>query len=304
MIAGPRRIAALALALSVGAHLAGFGVLGAPEGIEIQGGAPQTVAMLGDSLADLVPTTTQPVTQDDTLTPTVTEPAAAQPVTPQRVVPENTAQVPLTPAARPDEVAALPAGTATDPAEMRKLDPVQPAPDRITATTPVEVRQPDADTPRPKTRPDPKVAKKAPPKPKPAKAAEPARQKAKQATTNSTATARKGQADGKTNAQAARSSATAGAARAAGNAAVSNYPGKVMRKIQRTRKERSGGRGTAKVGFRVTASGAVASVRILKSSGSPRVDQNALRHVQRAAPFPPPPQGAQTSFSIDFVSKG
>lgn len=300
------------LALSCGAHLAGFGVMGAPEQVQIQGGAPQTIAMLGDSLADMVQTTTTPVENTDRQSQEPVDQAVTPPVAQPVPAPLTPAQIPITRAARADEVAALPTGTVETPVEIPELAPTEapattpaatPRPEVITAVDPVEVRQADQNTPRPKSRPDPQAA------PKPTKTTEAAKPPPRQPNANpapqtNTQTARKGQADGQRNAKAVRSSASGGASQSAGNAAASNYPGKVLRKIQRTRKERAGGRGTAKVGFSVTASGGVTALRILRSSGSARVDQNALRHIKRAAPFAPPPRGAQTSFSVDFVSKG
>lgn len=328
MTAGPRFFAVSAVILSVGAHLAGFGITGGAPEIQMQGGAPQQVAMLGNSLADMIETVTEPVEVEVTPPPPPTN-SVQPPVAPQAAV---VAPVPQAPLARPDQVATVPVAPSQPPVEVqtapaariapavtKPVEPItpttvaQPKPpeapkppvtETIQAQEPVEVLQADANTPRPKSRPKPK-----PPKPKkqakkPVKKAGPKPKTARIAQTSNTATAKKGQADGQASAKASQSSKTQGKARAAGNAARSNYPGKVMRKIQRTRKERGGGRGTAKVGFRVTTSGSVTSLRIIKSSGSPRIDQNALRHIQRAAPFPPPPSGAQTSFSVDFVSRG
>jgi periplasmic protein TonB len=78
---------------------------------------------------------------------------------------------------------------------------------------------------------------------------------------------------------------------AAGNAAVSNYPGKVVSKLRRSLRypaeaRRKRLRGEAHVQFTVTRDGGVSGVRVVRSSGSPVLDQAALDTVRRAAPFP------------------
>jgi len=85
---------------------------------------------------------------------------------------------------------------------------------------------------------------------------------------------------------------------AQGNAAASNYPGQVMRHLARVPRPRADARGAALVRFSIGAGGRLASVGLARSSGSSRLDRAALTVVQRAAPFPAPPSGAQTSFSI------
>lgn len=86
-----------------------------------------------------------------------------------------------------------------------------------------------------------------------------------------------------------------------GNAAATNYPGQVMRKISRVARPSVGARGESVVVFRIGAGGRLENVSIAKSSGSLRLDNAAIRVIQRAAPFPPPPQGARRSFSITIV---
>ncbi|SEL04021.1 outer membrane transport energization protein TonB [Roseovarius azorensis] len=83
-----------------------------------------------------------------------------------------------------------------------------------------------------------------------------------------------------------------------GNAAVSNYPGQVMRHLARVPRPRAETRGAALVQFTIADGGRLASVGLARSSGSSRLDNAALTVVQRAAPFPDPPRGAQRSFSV------
>lgn len=330
--------AAVALTFSLGAHLAGFGITAGQERTQIQGGAPQTVAMLGNSLANMVESVTEPVESVEPLTPETPvsdTPLRHAPQQPALTLPKQaeTPAVPELRRARPDELAALPVSTsqtplttlpvtpmdpemasATTPAALSAVEPSQAAPakpvepvtvtvtpDTVTARDPVEVQTPDLNTPRPKTRPDPQ---KVEPKRSKPQTTQPKKKTTRTAKVESAQAARKGQADGSKDAKATQSSKSSGKAQAAGNAAASNYPGKIMRKIQRTRKESAGARGTATVAFRITASGGVSSLRIQKSSGSAKVDQIALRHIQRAAPFPPPPNGARTTFNLKIVSKG
>lgn len=97
----------------------------------------------------------------------------------------------------------------------------------------------------------------------------------------------------------------------AGNAAVSNYPGKVASKLRRAlrypraaQKDRL--KGQAVVSFTVAANGSVSSVRIARSSGSPLLDKAALEAVHRAAPFSPIPSAAgrrSWSFTVPLAFK-
>ncbi len=93
-----------------------------------------------------------------------------------------------------------------------------------------------------------------------------------------------------------------GASRAAtpGNAAASNYPGLVNRHLSRVRKPSMNRRGAALVSFSITDSGGLGSLSVRRSSGARAMDDAALSVIQRAAPFPRPPTGAQRSFSIQI----
>jgi len=113
--------------------------------------------------------------------------------------------------------------------------------------------------------------------------------------TNARRGANEGSADG-------ASAASKGSKRssAAGNAAVSNYPGKIVSKLRRALRypaaaRREGLRGEVQVAFTVSASGGVGGVRIVRSSGSSVLDKAALETVRRAAPFPAIPADAGRS---------
>ena len=66
-----------------------------------------------------------------------------------------------------------------------------------------------------------------------------------------------------------------------------------------------GAGGTAVVAFSVDATGHVQRATIAQSSGAGDLDAETLDMVHRCDPFPPPPQGAQTSFAagIEFGSE-
>mgnify|MGYP001795832629 CR=1 FL=1 len=110
--------------------------------------------------------------------------------------------------------------------------------------------------------------------------------------------AKKGRADGQKKGRSAANNRGKGKSKSAGNARASNYPGLVRRKVARTRRGRAGGKGVAVVRFRVSASGGLSSVSIARSSGNRKLDQAAVSHIRRSAPFPKPPKGASRSFAL------
>lgn len=64
-----------------------------------------------------------------------------------------------------------------------------------------------------------------------------------------------------------------------------------------------GVRGTVKLAFSVAVDGELETVRVVRSSGTPRVDELAIRAI-KAARFPPPPPGmtlAQRTYEIPYV---
>ncbi|PLU72044.1 energy transducer TonB [Sinorhizobium medicae] len=198
---------------------------------------------------------------------------------------------------------------AGDPSDV--VEPTEETPEELTPTEAEATEEVDAaviasvapvETVIPEEKPElPKVVQpeveKPEPKKEPVKKKKVARKKAgdggKQAKTQN-----KGKSDGVENARAAAASGEKrGGSQEIGNAAVSNYPGKVRRKLTRAIRypsaaKRQGLRGVAHVSFTVTSGGGVASVGITKSAGSPVLDQAALETVRRAAPFPAIPAGA------------
>ena len=151
--------------------------------------------------------------------------------------------------------------------------------------------------PEPEKKPEPK---KEPDEEKPKK--KPVRKKAGDAG-KQVETVTKGQADGVESCVAATASTgkKGKVAQEFGNAAESNYKGKVRSKVQRHFRypksaDRAGLGGTVTVSFTVSASGGVSSVRIVKGSGSPVLDDAAVSAVEKGGTispkFPRPPIAA------------
>jgi protein TonB len=305
------------------------------EDIQIQGNATEQAAALGSNFADLVkagddldPTETE---QDTTTEPTVT------PIQPAKTPPEVSEPAPLkvqpaetqhaqTAAVAPTAYAAV---TTPDfkvepslteglipPSPVEKLEAVEPAL-VVPQSPPEEVERLDPEVAEASIKPveatqtitpveELEVVPTPTPKPKQKKPEKPKKvEKRKQTTagnskSKSNVNNKSGTQDGKKSAKAATSgkSKKKSSSRNSGNAAASNYPGKVYAKIARTRQRNAGDRGVAQVRFTVTSSGQATGVSIARSSGNAKIDRAAVAHVKRAAPFPKPPAGAKTRFVI------
>ncbi|MGD9918530.1 MAG: TonB family protein [Paenirhodobacter sp.] len=204
------------------------------------------------------------------------------------VVPVAAASAALTPVA---PAAALPLAA---PAPPEVSVPVAAA--QSVQALPEKLPEPAA-----KSAPTPKAAekraeKKAAPKPATAKPEKPAPRG------NADRDARKGAASGTESGKGAVAKG-AGGGGAGATLSPARYGAAVIQRIRKTPQKRGSGRGTARVGFEIGASGGLAAVRILRSSGSATLDAAALDHIRRAAPFPPPPEGRAT-FSFDFTARG
>ncbi|WP_422002010.1 TonB family protein [Roseovarius mucosus] len=302
MIRGSRFVLSVCAVTALGLHGAGFWVSHRPAGPEIEGGAGAPEVLLGSSFADLVAGAAQPVsdtpvtpsvTAAEVLRPTKPDGTEAQAVRPQKVQAVAKAsealQMPVVPSA--------PTVTAATPATPATKDPA-PAP----ASQP-SVAQPKAETgleisKRPKARPTQLTATATP-----RAAPKPDRKTAARATSGSNAdqTATRGSMTGHETATAATEGRPKDhQSKTPGTAATSNYPGQVMRHLARVPRPRADTRGVALVQFSISEGGRLASVRVARSSGSTRLDRAALTVVERAAPFPAPPAGAQRSFSVQI----
>ena len=94
--------------------------------------------------------------------------------------------------------------------------------------------------------------------------------------------------------------------RTASAGAIARYGARVRRRIVENRPGAKGS-GRAVVTFAVTGNGRLRFVRLVRSSGSTRLDRLAVRAVRRSLPFPRPPAGAslhQLQFTIGFRFDG
>jgi protein TonB len=209
--------------------------------------------------------------------PSAPEPPAEDEVAPDLTPTETTAPT------RPDPAPTLP-DLQDDAAAKADLPPTKPA----------ELAEADApETPavEPVTKPKPKADK--PPKDAPKDAPDDLPKPKKTKTASADAAS-----------EAAAPKAAAAESAGSGAKATANYGSAVMKKIRKTKKQRAPAKGTVVVGFAIAADGGLASVKVLQSSGSSELDQVALDHIRRSAPFPQPPPGADRKFSFEFVGKG
>lgn len=235
----------------------------------------------------------------------------AEPIVPQPPALPQIASADLAAHARPDDPAALTEAplAASAPSAARPVAPdetISPVPDDLLAGDgDAGMAGPPVASLRPVARPSPErrtaVTRSDPPAPRPQQPATPATPPASPG--NAEADARRGSPDSSETGQAAATGSPSATAAEAGNAAATNYPGEVLRRITRLRRPAAPARGRVLVVFTIAPSGALASVSVASSSGAPELDRIALEHVQRAAPFPPPPPGALTTFSFEFVGR-
>ncbi|MWB79081.1 TonB family protein [Pseudooceanicola sp. 216_PA32_1] len=334
-LAGPAKLVALSVAL--GLHGALAVALVSRDTTEIEGADGGTEVRLGSAFADMAAGTlsSQSAEKAEATAPDAPDrlhAEHAEPSPPERAAttvdhaPTGTAR-PLQAEPVPSEQALSAVNSApSEPAApaqavpVARADPspavqaVVPGPDAAeTLQSPpvadrVEGAAPDSAAVVRSLRPKPRSAafeatqKPAPvAKPEPRPTAKPAT-RAAQAPGNAERNARAGEATGRQEA-VAQQSGTAGRQHAAGNAAASNYPGLVMRRLSRAGKPRVTARGTAVVVFSIAANGGLSSVSLARSSGSAALDRAALQLVRGAGPFPQPPAGARRSFSIQITGR-
>lgn len=98
------------------------------------------------------------------------------------------------------------------------------------------------------------------------------------------------------------SSKSKGKSKNAGNGNLTNYKGRVRRKIYRAFKpgRQRQARRDAIVSFKIRKNGQASSIRLVRSSGNKKLDNAALKAVQRAAPFPQLPNG-KTSLVLSVL---
>ncbi len=252
---------------------------------------------------ETTPVDPQPVERAETVEPQQPTPpaevAASEPV-PTQAVPTEVSR--LAEAVSEVQIAALPPveneavviPETTPVVEAETLEPVDEAEQQVAALVHV---------PLPTPRPEPVQPQRRAEQPKREQPA-PRQQTQRKAGSGgqNQADARKGTSEGSTQGRAAQQSSGARQNSAQGNAAVSNYPGQVARKLNRAvRPQRGRERGEVIVSFTVSKSGGVSSIRVARGSGSQALDRAALDTVNRAAPFPPIPDAAgRSSWSFNL----
>lgn len=327
---------ALAGGISVLLHLAAMAALAPQEPARLAGGGEAAPAALGTSFADfaqgmLVPEQPETVTPHSPASPPMhtpppaTQPAAVPLLAPTQdpvavrlapadaaqAAPETTSATPARPpatqhAAAPrlapaqDPVAVMPAlAEATAPGHSTDSTEAAPVQD-VALAAPGEVVTPDTTpgdlAPEQSRRPAPRPE---PPAPRPRQAQT---QPQRPPQGNAPQSAQRGSPEDRQG-QAASAVPSRPQTEVAGNAAASTYPGEVLRRIQRVRQTRSPARGRVLVSFSISDSGGLGAVSVARSSGNAALDRVALDHIRRAAPFPPPPSGAQRQFSFEFVGR-
>ena len=304
----------ISFALAVGI-VAGAVTIGLPQDeIAIEGGGSPVEAMMGSSFEDMAVGTLTPEPAEPAETPVAEAPTAAEPLRPttaeqtppeqaQPVSPPDVAAV--TPAAPAAPAALVPAPLAVPPSESAQ---VAPPPETLQA------QDPDSDAPVLSRRPmrkNPETAAKIAQARAKQEQAERERRQAEQQAAKKKATqqaaargnAQRNATKGSSSGQSASAKSTStgkrqAAASAQGNAAASNYPGQVMRRISRAGKPRVRTTGTATISFAIASNGGLASVSVARGSGSAALDRAAVSVIRKAAPFPRPPAGARRQYSI------
>jgi periplasmic protein TonB len=260
------------------------------------GGGVQVEARMGSKFEDMAVGTLTAETPDRAEEPPV-DPEPVEPVKAQAVQPEPVVEPVPTP------MPELTQQMTPTPTVMAALTPMPAAPTApVTAQAPkvetITAEPPETEAPLQSQRPKektPEVVKKKPKK-KPVKKVE----KRGNAKRDNTKGADAGQ---NKDAKATTTGQTQKAASQAGNAAVSNYPGQVMRRISRVGKPRVKSKGEAVIAFTISASGGLGGVSVARSSGSAALDQAALSLIRKAAPFPKPPAGARRNYTIKIKGR-
>ena len=263
-----------------------------PEAVE-----SRPAPAITETAPEVLATDRAELVDDDNLVQQPAETPAADPVeaaetakTEQAEAPEAARSEPLTASkVKTEEVAkAEPTETKAKPIE-KKAESAKPAKKRAVEEKPPAARKKAA---KPKAEEGKKAVEKAKPK-----------KSGNQGSNDANAV--RGQADGSEKGDSRQASRGGSKNGQVGNAAVSNYPGKVRSKLARAaRSVRARGRGEVVVAFAVGSNGSVRSARVTRSSGVASVDKAALQAIGKASPFPPIPANAGRStweFSIPLA---
>lgn len=243
----------------------------------IAGGVVAEVAMLGNGAFEAVESgNPEDVITPEAIQPDVTEPQEVAEIQPTEIQPEVTEIAPV------DPVVSEPIQELIVPSAEVEIAAI-PVPEIKPVVEPEEAIKPAPEAK--KEEPVKKVERKKPKQKIVKKAGE---------TGKARESATKGEVDGSADVKSASvGGQKKGNSSAAGNAAVSNYPGKVRNKINRAKRRAPGGeRGSVVVSFVVGSGGQASGVRVARSSGSAALDRAAVDSVQRAAPFAKIPEAA------------
>ncbi len=280
------------------------------------GFAEADASLAGDPVEPTEAQPAEPVDAAEALRPVERE--VAEPARPaERDIAEPVESEPApVPQAQPVEPPEAAPDAPALPSDAEVVEPIAPSPaerspvvDEAAPAEPVETSQQAeavADVPIPTPRPD----YTPPPEPRREETVE-RRKPAEPAAGNrgqSQAEARRGTAEGSTSGRAAaETQGNRTRNEGASNAAVSNYPGKVAARLRKALRypreaQRERLRGEVHVSFTISSSGGVGGIRVVRSSGHPVLDQAAIATVQRAAPFPPTPDGrASWPFTVPLA---
>lgn len=80
------------------------------------------------------------------------------------------------------------------------------------------------------------------------------------------------------------------------------YAQKVLEHIAQQPKPRAKGIGTVTLSFILASDGRLKALKIARSSGSGALDRAGLSLIRNAVPFPRPPEGVRSVYSIDIAS--
>lgn len=275
-----RIIGVFALFLAAAGH-AGMAQFSVPEKAELDGGNTDLAAQ-GFAFSDLVQGVDTPVVTKELPDADM---ATAAPVTKLLPQAEKVVVEAVQSAVQTAPVGAVPILSALEVEPSQSQKPPEPR----TPETAKAAPKPEVLEPLPDAKPEPK------PRPKPTRV----QKRGNNAEQNTQA----GTASGRASEHSGQAQISPGTAKQQGNATADNYRGKVLRRVKRAKRQRVNIRGAALVRFTITGSGALASARIAKSSGSSKLDNIALVQVRRAAPFPPPPKGIRPSYTVKIKGK-
>ncbi len=179
----------------------------------------------------------------------------------------------------------------TEPTPEPVHEPAKAEPDAkpVEQPTPVEAPKldpvPNAEALLPPPLPKPPELRKEEAKPEPPKqkVVKEARHQAQPKATKKQAMAPKAMPLPRANTNAAPASGTSS------SMSTATWRGMVMAHLERFKRYPGGGGGTSSVAFTIDRAGRVLSARLIRSSGSSALDQEAAALPRRASPVPPPP---------------